>query len=108
MLVVEDLAPFLEENVKVLAAEFAAEIGGREFHGKRDGSLPGVGEIDADAVTEALRSILGVEGGPPFPEYREQIGTVGDGPYPAAADDVLPRLSAPRLLLVRPHRHGIG
>lgn len=74
VLVVEDLAPFLEENVKVLAAEFAAEIGGKEFHGKRDGSLPGVGEIDADAVTEALRSILGVEARLPFPEYREQIG----------------------------------
>jgi indolepyruvate ferredoxin oxidoreductase alpha subunit len=74
ILVVEDLQPFLEENVKVLAAELAAEIGAKEFHGKRDGSLPSVGEIDTDLVVGALGHLLGAETAPPFQDYAQKVG----------------------------------
>jgi len=76
VLVVEDLHPFLEENIKVLAAEFAHEIGAREFHGKRDGSLSPVGEINADLVMEALARLLGTEATLPFKDYSEEVGRV--------------------------------
>ena len=73
VLVVEDLQPFLEENIKVLAAESAAEIGAIEFHGKRDGTLPSVGEIDPDLVISALGHLLGLETSLPFPEYAKEV-----------------------------------
>jgi indolepyruvate ferredoxin oxidoreductase alpha subunit len=64
VLVVEEVIPFLEENVKVLAAELAAEIGARTFFGKRDGTLPAVGELGPDLVAGALARILGLAGPP--------------------------------------------
>lgn len=73
VLVVEDLQPFMEENVKVLAAELAAEIGAKEFHGKRDGTLPSVGEINPDLVMGALGRLLSVETAPLFPDYAVEV-----------------------------------
>ncbi len=40
-----------------------------EFHGKRDGSLPSVGEMNADLVTEALGRLLGIDVRPADAEY---------------------------------------
>ena len=74
--VVEDLLPFIEENVKVLAAELAAELGVLEFHGKRDGTLPSVGEIDTDLVMEALNRLLGIEVHSPDAEFQQELGEV--------------------------------
>jgi indolepyruvate ferredoxin oxidoreductase, alpha subunit len=85
VLIVEDLHPFLEENVKVLAAEFAGEIGAREFHGKRDGSLPMTGEMNADLVMETLVRLLALETGKPFPGYSEEVSR-------ALADQIPPRM----------------
>ena len=61
ILVVEEVLPFLEENVKILAAELAPEIGIKTFFGKRDGTLPSVGELNPDLVTAALAQVLGLE-----------------------------------------------
>ena len=76
ILVVEDLLPFLEENLKVLAAEAAGEIGAKEFHGKRDGSLPSVGELNPDVVTTALAGLMGVEAPARPKEYAQGMAQV--------------------------------
>lgn len=60
ILVVEEVIPFLEENVKILAAEAAHRIGPKTFFGKREGTLPASGELNPDIVAEALAAILGV------------------------------------------------
>lgn len=60
ILFVEEVLPFLEENVKVLAAEQAKEIGIKTFYGKNDGMLPMVGELNPDLVIAALCKILDV------------------------------------------------
>jgi indolepyruvate ferredoxin oxidoreductase alpha subunit len=60
ILVVEEVIPFLEENVKILAAEFALKIGSKTFYGKREGSLPQTGEMNSDHVAAALSKILSV------------------------------------------------
>lgn len=73
VLVVEDLQPFLEENIKVLAAEAAAEIGPKAFHGKRNNSLPSVGEITPDLVMGALGRLLGVDTRLSFQDYQEAV-----------------------------------
>jgi len=58
ILVVEEVMPFLEENVKVLAAEFAPQIGSRTFYGKRDATLPAVDELNPDLIIAALAGIF--------------------------------------------------
>lgn len=60
ILIVEEVLAFLEENVKVLAAELAPKIGIKTFFGKRDGAIPTVGELDSDRVIGALSKILGI------------------------------------------------
>jgi indolepyruvate ferredoxin oxidoreductase alpha subunit len=60
ILIVEEVIPFLEENVKILAAELAPRIGVRTFFGKRDKSLPSAGELNPDLVTAALSKILNI------------------------------------------------
>lgn len=61
VLFVEEVKPFLEENVKILAAETAAEIGIKTFYGKNDESIPAYGELNPDLVIAALTKILGIE-----------------------------------------------
>jgi indolepyruvate ferredoxin oxidoreductase alpha subunit len=60
ILIVEEVIPFLEENVKILAAELASRIGIKTFYGKRDGSVPSVGELSPSAVALTLSKILGI------------------------------------------------
>ncbi len=72
VLVVEEIDPFLEENVKVLAASGVASgaldgLGVPKIFGKRSGHVaggqgPGIGEIDVDIVMKALSSITGTSG----------------------------------------------
>ena len=59
VLIVEEVLPFLEDHVKILAAEAADRIGKTRFYGKNDGTLPMVGELNPDLVARALGSILG-------------------------------------------------
>lgn len=59
--IVEEVLPFMEENIKVLAAGLGPKIGTKTFHGKIDGTLPKVGELGPDIVAEALAGLLGVE-----------------------------------------------
>lgn len=61
ILVVEEVMPFLEENIKVLAAERAASVGVKQFYGKNDGSIPSVGELNPDIVVSAVAGILGLD-----------------------------------------------
>jgi indolepyruvate ferredoxin oxidoreductase alpha subunit len=61
VLIVEEVICFLEDQVKILAAELGSEVGTKTFYGKRDGSLPMVGELNPDHVVAALSRILGVK-----------------------------------------------
>lgn len=58
--IVEEVLPFLEESVKILAAELASAIGIKTFFGKRDGTLPANGEMNPDRVVEGLAKVLGI------------------------------------------------
>ena len=73
VLIVEEVLPFLEDQVKILAAEQAREIGIKTFYGKNDGTIPMVGELNPDLVAEAVGSILGISP-PALPAaYREKL-----------------------------------
>ncbi len=61
ILFVEEVLPFLEEQVKILAAELGSAIDGKTFYGKNDGTLPMAGELNPDLVIQAVGGILGIE-----------------------------------------------
>ena len=61
IMIVEEVLPFLEENVKVLAAGLFKQIGGKTFYGKIDETLPSSGELNPDIVADALSNILKVK-----------------------------------------------
>ena len=69
VLVVEEVLSFLEDQVKVLAAEVPDEIGIKKFFGKKSGSIPSTNEQNPENVIGALKSILGIEYTAMTPEY---------------------------------------
>ncbi len=72
ILIVEEVIPFLEESVKILAAETAREIGAKTFYGKNEGTLPMTGELNPDLVASALAKILQVPYAPLETEYEKK------------------------------------
>lgn len=76
VMIVEEVLPFLEEQVKILAAERAGEIGIKTFYGKNDGALPMVGELNPDLVAAAIGTALAIAP-PALPtEYGEKLRTL--------------------------------
>ncbi|MCF8114949.1 MAG: 4Fe-4S binding protein [Desulfarculaceae bacterium] len=61
IMVVEEVIPFLEENLKIMAAELAGQIGPKQFMAKREGYLPSTGELNPDLVAAALARALDIE-----------------------------------------------
>jgi len=60
VLVVEEILPFMEENLKAAAATLAPRIGVKTFFGKADGRLPMESELNPDLVAATLSGILEV------------------------------------------------
>ncbi len=73
VLIVEEVLPFLEEQVKILAAEQAREIGIKTFSGKNDGTLPMAGELNPDLVARAVGGLVGIEPKPLPAAYGEKL-----------------------------------
>lgn len=90
VLFVEEVLPFLEQNVLALAATLSSRIGIKTFHGKHDRSVPMVDEMNADIVLNALSGILKVN-------YRP----VADA-YSKRADEIAKRGAPPRALTFCP------
>jgi len=78
VLFVEEIDPFLEQNVKMVAADLMAEsIRPIRFYGKKSGHVrgefgSGTGEIDVDTVIRALTELKELEYFPREKEYTER------------------------------------
>jgi indolepyruvate ferredoxin oxidoreductase alpha subunit len=72
ILIVEEVIPFLEENVKIMAAELSPKIGAKVLHGKRDGFIPSAGELNPDIVIAAVAKTLGMTYGSPAATYTQR------------------------------------
>ena len=78
VLVVEEIDPVLEGNLKELVGEDPAAVGAVKFYGKRSGHIPLSGEINPDIVTNALSRILGKEYEPVDADYAQNaLGLTG-------------------------------
>jgi len=62
----EEIEPFLEDQTKIITAQYWNDIGPLQLLGKRSGEVPwvmksrGMGELDPDIVAEALAGVLHV------------------------------------------------
>ena len=72
VLIVEEVLPFLEENVKVLAMDMAQTIGIKQFYGKIDGKIPMVNEMNPDHVINALAKIFNLSYAAIDPEFEKK------------------------------------
>lgn len=67
ILFLEEIEPFLEDQIKALAAQNWDGVGPLTFMGKRSGDVPwvvksrGMGEMDPDIATRALASTLNID-----------------------------------------------
>ena len=75
ILIVEEVIPFLEENIKILAFELAETIGNKTVYRKRDGLIPSIGELNPDLVIAALEKILKINGKGVSAVYAERTET---------------------------------
>jgi len=79
VLFVEEIDPFLEQNVKIVAAELQAEgIGPIKFYGQKSNHIrgefgAGTGEINVNTVVKALMEIKRIEYLPRRSEYSEKV-----------------------------------
>ncbi len=80
---VEEVLPFLEDSVKILAAEMAGRIGIKKFHGRSDGTLPSINELTPDLVAAGLAKILSIDYQPMPAAYSELATTAGASAAPA-------------------------
>jgi indolepyruvate ferredoxin oxidoreductase alpha subunit len=78
---VEDVDPFLEENVKGLAADLGKEIGVKEFLGKASGHMPHCGEQSPHILLNLLADIFGINYGEKA--YRERLAPIINEMVPA-------------------------
>jgi len=85
VLFIEEVDPFLEGNVKEIAADHARKIGPKEFYGKKSGHVPPMGEMTPDRVVDALARIFKVSYHPRTPEYETRAQEVAKTMLPSRA-----------------------
>ncbi|MGD8546013.1 MAG: thiamine pyrophosphate-dependent enzyme, partial [Candidatus Bathyarchaeota archaeon] len=79
ILFVEETDPFLEQNVKMLAADLAVEgVGPIRFYGKKSNHIrdefgAGIGELDVDTVIKAISEIKNLQYDSTSREYSEKV-----------------------------------
>ena len=69
VLFVEEVDPFLENNVKELFAQHCMDVGLKRFYGKATGTIPSAGEITPETVGSALQKMLDVDYRPRPEDY---------------------------------------
>ena len=70
VLIVEELEPFLEEQIKVVAYECGAQV---KIFGKGTGHLSPMGELNPDLVARALFDLVKVNGKKPKPANQPMV-----------------------------------
>ncbi len=83
VLVVEEGIPFLEDNVKALAAELVPRIGAKTFFGKKDGTLPSVNELNPDLLVKGFARIFGLSYQAVDNDYAQDLASIAVDCVPA-------------------------
>ena len=83
-LFIEEVDPFLENNVKEVFAQHNVDLGVKRFHGKASQTIPDVGDLSPEIVTSALQKLLTIDYVPRPEDYSKRA-------LEAVADFVPPR-----------------
>lgn len=82
VMIIEENDPFLEQNVKVLTAEMADEIGKITFYGRRSKHIKDFGEIDVNSIIKALAKLNGLKYSTMDEEYTKKAKKLaGSAPF---------------------------
>ncbi|MFC2062732.1 thiamine pyrophosphate-dependent enzyme [Chloroflexota bacterium] len=76
VLFVENVDPFIEDNVKGLAADWVSQIGSIIFYGKHTGHMNEVGEVTVTTTMEALSQIADIEYIPCEDDYDKKAQSI--------------------------------
>ncbi|HEX9909929.1 MAG TPA: thiamine pyrophosphate-dependent enzyme, partial [Desulfatiglandales bacterium] len=85
ILFVEEVDPFLENNVKELFAQHCMDLGLKRFYGKAAGTIPSAGELSPEIVSSALQGLLKVSYKPRPEEYAKRAREAAAELVPARA-----------------------
>jgi indolepyruvate ferredoxin oxidoreductase alpha subunit len=69
ILFVEEVDPFLENNVKEIYAQNCADLGPKAFFGKSSKHIPDVGDLSPEIVTHAIQNLLQISYEPRPADY---------------------------------------
>jgi len=85
ILFVEEVDPFLENNVKEFFAQHCMDLGLKRFYGKASGTIPSAGEITPETVTTALQKMLNLDYKPRPEDYTSKAHEAATELVPARA-----------------------
>jgi indolepyruvate ferredoxin oxidoreductase alpha subunit len=85
ILFIEEVDPFLENNVKEVYAQNCLDVGLKAFFGKANKCIPDVGELSPEIVTHALQKLLNVPYEPRPAEYAQRVHEATSEIVPARA-----------------------
>lgn len=81
-LFVEEVDPFLENNVKEIFAQHCIELGVKQFFGKASHTVPDVGDLNPEIVVSSLQRLLSLEYRPRPEDYKQSAYEVVAGLVP--------------------------
>jgi len=84
VMIVEEVLPFLEENVKVAAMDMIRDTGIKTFYGKMDKTFPSAGELNPEIVMKALGRMMKVRPRSPHAGYLREVQKVASKIAPRA------------------------
>jgi indolepyruvate ferredoxin oxidoreductase, alpha subunit len=85
VLIVEEVLPFMEDNIKAFAADRAGKIGRPEFFGKASGAFPTTNELNPDLVVTAIAGILTIHYESVSADYAQRAATIASTGAPVRA-----------------------
>ncbi|MDI6763611.1 MAG: thiamine pyrophosphate-dependent enzyme [Thermodesulfobacteriota bacterium] len=81
-LFIEEVDPFLENNVKELFAQNCFDLGVKRFFGKPSHTVPDVGELNPEIVTSAIQALLNIRYIPRPEDYSRRAHEAAAGLVP--------------------------
>jgi indolepyruvate ferredoxin oxidoreductase alpha subunit len=72
ILFIEEVDPFLENNVKEIYAQNCFDLGLKAFFGKASKNVPDIGELNPEIVTRAIQTLLSISYEPRLPDYAQR------------------------------------
>ncbi|MCP4682390.1 MAG: indolepyruvate ferredoxin oxidoreductase subunit alpha, partial [Desulfobacterales bacterium] len=78
VLIIEEVDPFLEGNIKEIAADFSQQLGPKQFFGRKSHHIPFFGEMTIDRVVDALKAILKIDYNDVAPQYDACMNALKD------------------------------